>query len=150
MANMNSVEYNARGGLGGTLGNFADFRRGIPRLVAIPFHLDIDNPSSAAPTLQLNSAPKGFNPTGIRFTCEALSASAGIGLNVQIGIVGTLNLLMADTDCDVAVAFTGNVPVAAYDYEFAADTTIIGTVTAAKTPVADKKIWGEITGYINT
>lgn len=150
MANMDSVEYTARGGLGGTLGVLADFRRGIPRKVSVPFHLVIPTPSSAAPTLRLNRAPAGFKPTGIRFSCEALSASAGVGLNVQVGISGTTALLMADTDCDAAVSFNGNVPVAAYDYEFAADTDIIGTVTAGKTPVAGKKIWGEVEGYIFT
>lgn len=149
MANMDSVEFAASGAGSGTKGTLAN-RRGIVKKYSIPFHLVIANPSSAAPTLRLGVAPVGFRPAGVRFNCEALSASAGVGLNIQIGDTGDTDRLMADTDCDAAVAFNGNVPVAAYDYEYTAETQIIGTVTAAKTPVADKKIWGEIMGYMLT
>lgn len=148
MANMDSTEFTALPAGAGTKGVLADHRQGLPTKVCLPFHLTIPTPSSAAPTLRLNVAPAGFRPTGIRFACEALSASAGVGLNVKIGDAGDTDRLMVDLDCDAAVDAVKNVAVDGQGYEYTAETAIIGTVTASKTPVQAKKIWGEIEGYM--
>lgn len=148
MSNQDSAEYTALPSGAGTTGVFAPYHRGTPVKYAVPFHLTVPNPSSAAPTLRLNIMPKGFRPTGVRFACEALSASAGVGLNISLGDSGSVARIMAATDCDTAINYVGNVAVAAFDYEYTADTALIGTVTAGKTPIAGTKIWGEIDGYL--
>ena len=148
MADTNSVEYALLPNGGGTVGVVAPYSRVFPGLVAIPFHFI--TVAIAAPRLVIGFAPKGFKPVFVAFSCEALSASAGVGLNIQIGDVGDTDRLMADTDCDAAVTYLGPCPtVSGYDYEYTADTLIYGTVTAAKTPIVSKKISGLIAGVLS-
>lgn len=147
MANMDSVEFAAKGDGSGTKGVLADYRRGSPVKYSLPFHLVIPNPSSSTPTLRLNVAPKGFKPVAVKFACEALSTSAGVGCTMTIGDAGDVDRLATTIDCDTAQDIVKNVPVAGYDYEYTADTAIIATVSAT-TPIADRKIWGEIEGYL--
>jgi len=147
MANFDSVEFAAKGDGSGTKGVMADYRRGSPQKYSLPFHLVIPNPSSSTPVLRLNVAPKGFKPVAVKFACEALSTSGGVGCTLTIGDAGSAARLAATIDCDTAQDVVKNVVVAGYDYEYTADTAIIATVSAT-TPIAGKKIWGEIEGYL--
>ena len=147
MANMDSVEFAAKGDGSGTKGIMADYRRGSPVKYSLPFHVLIPTPSSSTPVLRLNIAPKGFKPVAVKFACEALSTSAGVGCTMTIGDSGSAARLATTIDADTAVDQVKNVPVAGYDYEYTEDTAIIATVSAT-TPIAGKKIWGEIEGYL--
>lgn len=147
MANQDSAEFVALGNAGGSLGILAPYGRGVPQKISLPFHLTVPNPSSSTPTFRLNKAPRGFKPVAVKFATDGLSASAGVGLTVQIGDAGDTDRLMVAVDSDLAIDQVKNVPLAGFDYEYTADTDIIGTVSA-HTPVAGKKVWGEIEGYL--
>lgn len=143
MANFKSTEETARA----TAGVLADKRYGVSIPKLLPFNWTVPASPGAAPTVNLATAPAGFKPRSVFYSTNGLSASGGVGLNVRIGDAGDDDRLMADVDSDAAVV-SHNLAAAGYDYEYTADTVIVATVTAGKTPVAGQKISGYILGSV--
>lgn len=150
MSTYQSVEYLAQL----TKGVLADGRDANSKMKIFKFKWVVPTTPGAAPYIELCKVPRGFKPCFVNFQCEALSASAGVGLNARIGDAGDgTNVadddrLMQDVDSDTANSSNG-LALAGSGFEYLAETVIGVTVTAGKTPVAAKTIWGYIAGTLD-
>ena len=129
-----------------TLGTLGDSRDGKQVLMCIPFYLVVPSTPGTAPVFNLgDKVPAGFKPRLVVALTDGLSASGGVGLTLAIGDAGSAARLMSAQDFDAAASFIG-LDAAGYDYEYTADTQIIGTVNSSKTPVTGQHVFGFILG----
>src|SRR5215471_12023317 len=129
------------------LGVLADKRQLTGLIVAPQFSFTADAAAGAGPVVTIMKVPAGFKPLLVAFFTDGLSASAGVGLNVRIGDAGNNARLMADVDADLT-ASSISLATPALNYEFTADTPLILTMTAGKTPTAGKQCFGWILGHV--
>ena len=111
------------------------------------FHITVPTSPGTAPAPVIQRAPKGFKPDLVYIATDGLSASGGVALTVKMGDAGDDDRLVAAQDFDAAASYVG-LALAAADYEYTAETDIILTMAAGKTPVAAQKIWGCILGSV--
>lgn len=141
MANFSGVEYTA---LNATAGKMGDARDGGAKVRRFPFTWVVPTTPGTGPTVNLCKIPAGAKHPVVYYETDGLSASAGVALNVRIGDSGDDDRYMADVDSDLAATSGPKIVAAGQAYAFTQDTIIVATITAGKTPVATKKIWGWI------
>lgn len=88
--------------------------------------------AGATPVLYMTRVPAGTTVWAIFIANTAMSASAGVGLNIDIGDADDTNRLYNDYDGDAANTGTlyPTLITDGFGYRYAADTWLIGTVTA--------------------
>lgn len=128
----------------GTLGQMTD---GKAPAMCIPFYVVVPASPGTGPVFNCGVLiPKGFKPLLLIALTNGLSASATVNLTVTFGDAGDASRLSSAQDFDLTGANFVNLDPKAFDYEYPADTQLLVTVLAGKTPVTGQKIFGALVG----
>lgn len=128
-----------------TAGVQVDARQMGGKMRVFPFSFTFAS-AGAAPVLYLTKVPAGTRIWDLYVETDGLSSSAGIGLTMDIGDAADPNRYKDDWDADVAVAARGVIIGTGWGYAYTADSWLLATVVAAKTPADGQKFWGYFTG----
>ena len=123
-----------------TAGKMVDARNNGGKHRVFPFLFTFSS-AGAAPVLYMSYIPAGHKMTFLYIETDGLSASAGVGLTINIGDTGSATRFKSAYDADVANSAQG-LAVGGFMYEYTVDTWILGAVASNKTPVDTKKLWG--------
>jgi hypothetical protein len=117
----------------------ADARDRTGRVVPIPFELTVVSPSTAADTYNLCVLPANCEVVGIEAVSNALGASAGTGVLVDIGDSVDPDRFVDSWDADLAESHA-QLAFAGQRYRPAADTVVVALFAVA--PVVGRVIKG--------
>lgn len=110
-----------------------------------PFTFLFTSAAGSAPVLYMSKIHAGMKVWGLFLQTDGLSTSAGIGLTIKIGDSGDDDRFIAAFDADVASTAFVQLRMGSglgFGYAYTADTWILGTVAASKTPTAAKTLAG--------
>lgn len=125
--------------LAGTLAKPYDLG-GSGRVVPIPWEFTIISAYTTGDQYNLCVIPQAHKVVGISGACEALGASAAVGTNVVIGIVGTTGLFVAAWDTDLANSAC-TLAVAGQNYVLTTGPLLVQAVVTG-TAVVGRKVKG--------